>query len=186
MAAEVFVPNAREKYRQRPSELEALLLSSYITDYHVLTRTEAERSRHLAEALFDRAGRPVLARTKPLIPRYRYLTPSNGEDYFFQYLLLHVPFRDTAELLSVTNQTRTYHEECILRGLLEQAEDAETLLREAYQRGFDPLQLVAQARRLVIDSIATKEKARCILQELGIDKVRAQSHACDPQTILHS
>ena len=60
------------------------------------------------------------------IPRWRFLTPLDGEQYYYQQLLLNVCFRKEDDLLSDNNMSKTYKEECFLRNIIKQEEDALT------------------------------------------------------------
>ena len=47
----------------------------------------------------------------------------NGNEYYYQVLLLNVPFRSEGELISDPNASGTFKEECFLRNLVRQFAD---------------------------------------------------------------
>ena len=81
----------------------------------------------------DAQGRHVRQRLKEVIPRWRLL---DGEEYYYQQLLLNIPFRREKDLLSDSNMSTTYKEECYLRNLIKQEEDALSSLEDAAKRNF--------------------------------------------------
>ena len=58
----------------------------------------------------DAQGRHVCQRLKEVIPRWRFLTSLDGEEYYYQQLLLNIPFRREKDLLSDSNMSKTYKE----------------------------------------------------------------------------
>ena len=72
---------------------------------------------------------------KAIIPRWRFLSALDGEEYHYQQLLLSGPF-GCKDLLSDSNVSRTYKEECYLRNLIKQEEDALSSLEDAAKRNF--------------------------------------------------
>jgi hypothetical protein len=56
-----------------------------------------------------------IKRNSPIVVRYNKLTPNDGEQFFYQLLILNISFRSINSLISNENISKTYHEECILR-----------------------------------------------------------------------
>ena len=85
----------------------------------------------------DKKGRHVCQRLKEIIPGWRFLSALDGEEYYYQQLFLRVPFRCEKDLLSDSNVSRTYEEECYyLRNLIKQEEGALSSLEDAAKRNF--------------------------------------------------
>ena len=59
---------------------------------------------------------------------------SDAENFFYNILLQHVPFRDESELFSTTNTGRSYILECKLRGLLDDVDSLLHYVQEYSQR----------------------------------------------------
>lgn len=78
---DVYIDGAREKYMQRPAELEDVLYTQYFSQYEVLPASKKEPQKRAQEfgTLIDLKQRRVLKRNKPLVCRTRFLTPVNGE-----------------------------------------------------------------------------------------------------------
>ena len=67
--------------------------------------------------------RVAAPRDSKVLPRWRFLTPLDGNEYYYQVLLLNVPFRSEGELISDPNASGTFKEECFLRNLVRQFAD---------------------------------------------------------------
>ena len=108
---------------------------------------------------------------KYVIPKVRCLTPLDKEDYYYyQQLLLEVPHRSDV-FLSSCNKTKTFHEECILRGIFAQGEDAEEALEHAARRNFDPERIQAIARRMLQEQICDHNIINSKLRGLNIGEI---------------
>ena len=67
--------------------------------------------------------RVAAPRDSKVLPRWRFLTPLDGNKYYYQVLLLNVPFRYEGKLISDPNASGTFKEECFLRNLVRQFAD---------------------------------------------------------------
>ena len=67
--------------------------------------------------------RVAAPRDSKVLPRWRFLTPLDGNEYYYQVLVLNVPFRSEGELVSDPNASGTFKEECFLRNLVKQFAD---------------------------------------------------------------
>jgi hypothetical protein len=70
----------------------------------------------------DLNGNVVVKRSNPVVTRYIRLDSIDGEQYFYQLLLLNINFRSFGKLISDANLTKTYKEEAIIRGLFYEDE----------------------------------------------------------------
>jgi len=122
------LPTARDKYCERPDDLEDLTVVEFTEKYEVFLRFETIPVSRREDAAHDHAGRWVARRNKEVVARWQYLLPEDGERFYLQQLILKVPFRST-EFLNPGNVSRTLKEECVLRGIMEQGEDAEQDLK---------------------------------------------------------
>ena len=96
----------------------------------------------------------VYKRTKPLIPWTHFLTALDGEEFYYQQLLWQIPFQDDRAILTTDNVTRTFKEECYLRGLFDYQDEVDTSLKEMKDRNFDPTQISRVERKMLIQEIA--------------------------------
>ena len=86
-------------------------------------------------------------RLKEVIPRWRFLSPLDGELYYYQHLLLNIAFRSEKDLLS-NNISKTY-KECYLRDVIKQ-EDAISSLEDAAKRSFSVHYIHRLAKMLIL------------------------------------
>ena len=131
---DIFLSSVRDKYQERPTELENLTLLQYAKHWEVFTKNIPKSSSD--KVYLDKKMRYIAERRKCLIPRERYLTPLDKEDYYYQQLLLRVPHHSDA-FLSNNNNT-TCREDCILRAIFAEEKDAEEALDYTARRHFDP------------------------------------------------
>ena len=89
---------------------------------------------------------------KEIIPRWWFLSALDGEEYYYQQLLLSVPFRREKDLLSDSNVSRTYKEECYLRNLIKQEEDALSSLKDVAKRNFSVHYIHRLAKMFIIQN----------------------------------
>ena len=95
-----------------------MTLPNYLTSYSVLSTDNAKIPKFAAENVrIDQNENKVIKRQKVLIPRYQFLTPLDGEKFYYQQPLLKVTYFSEAELLSGENGSHIYKEECYIRGL---------------------------------------------------------------------
>ena len=94
----------------------------------------------------DAQGRHVCQRLKEAIPRW-FLSPLDGELYYYQHLLLNIALRSEIGLLSNSN----IYEECYLR---KQEEDAISSLEDAAKRSFSVhyIHRLALAKMLILQN----------------------------------
>jgi len=163
----LYLPTLREKYCERPDELEAVTFIEYVEQHQCFQREEdiprarreppppptfvnqdydddddddnddndQQQQQHNDPAappvvLVDKAGRFVVKRVKEVTARWRYLSPTDGEPFYLQLLILKLPFRSTAFITPHENHTGTFKEECVLRELIVQGEEAEKQLQK--------------------------------------------------------
>jgi len=131
----VTLPTARDKYCERPDDLEDLTIVQFTEQYEVFLRFETIPVSRREDAAHDHAGRWVARRNKEVMARWQYLLPEDGERFYLQQLILKVPFWST-DFLSPGNVSRTLKEECILRGIVEQGEDAEQDLKRQIESDY--------------------------------------------------
>jgi hypothetical protein len=119
-----FLATALDLYGLRPLACIHLAYKPFFREYIVLRADRAPpRSSTLVGQTVDGSCR-VYAPAKPRIVRFSDPNPATKpEAYFYDLLLEHVPFRDESELLSASNKSRTYFEECKLRGIVSCLED---------------------------------------------------------------
>ena len=98
-----------------------------IADYNSISRG---RGLHV---YIDTQGRHACQMLKEVIPRWRFLTSLDGDEYY-QQLLLNITITRKKDLLSDSNVSKTYKEECYLRNLIKQMEDALCSLEDAAER----------------------------------------------------
>ena len=96
----------------------------------------------LPRVFTDVKGNRWSLRRRPSIPRWNFYLPygDDAEKHYLQKILLSSPFgkeAHDAKFLSPENDTRTYMEECIIRGLFSGYEDeAQETLNTAQARGY--------------------------------------------------
>jgi hypothetical protein len=167
-STDIFENGKLEYYMLRPDDTLFISMTypDFVMNYETVTECPKKSSYWK-----NGCGRYVVKRAKAVIPRWRFLSPDQGEPYYYQQLLLKVPFRSISELLSTNNVTKTYQEECYLREVASEEEDAEVALLDASRRGFDPSQLRALARRMLIAEVAPQARLNQILTELNAGNI---------------
>ena len=125
--------------------MENLTLLEYATQWEVFSKRSDIRKSRCDTVHVDLNQRYVARRLKFCIPRVRYLTPLEKEQYYYQQLLLRIPHRCDL-FLSSDNITQTFYEECFLRGVFKEGEDVEEALDHAARRNFDPERIQAIAK----------------------------------------
>ena len=85
-SSNVFCDSLREKYADRPVELEDVRYPDYLAKWEIYSDySSIPRSRRL-HVHTDAQGRHVCQRIKEVIPRWRFLSPLDGELYYYQHL----------------------------------------------------------------------------------------------------
>lgn len=90
---EIYEKAAREYYMSRPktAEYENITYPKYISEYNHTTPPNVPKYGLLTQC--DTLDNMVVyKRAKPLIPRTHFLTMLDGESFYYQHLLWHVPF----------------------------------------------------------------------------------------------
>ena len=148
---DIFVDGPREMYEKRPElpEFESMLYPTYICRYN-LVRKKPRRK----EPPTDADGRYVVKRLKPLIPGYRFLTVNDQDTFYYQQLLLKVPFRSENDLISVDNDSKTFKEECYLRELFIDKDELDVSFQEMKSRNFDPSQIAKIAKKMLHEGLS--------------------------------
>ena len=115
------MPTARDKYCERPDDLENLItIVEFTEQYEVFLRRETIPKSRVEGAVRDSAGRWVARRNKEVVARWQFLLPADGEKFYLQPLILRVPFRST-KFLSPENVSGTMKQECVLRASVAMA-----------------------------------------------------------------
>ena len=151
---EIFQPGHREYYMCKPKvePFITMTLPNYLTSYSVLSTNNAKIPKFAAENVWiDQNENRVIKRQNVLIPRYQFLTPLDGENFYYQQLLLKVPHFSEAELLSGENGSHTYKGKCYIRGLFESRDEIDVAFKEMKIRNFDPYSISKMARKMKFD-----------------------------------
>ncbi|XP_065068070.1 uncharacterized protein LOC135693492 [Rhopilema esculentum] len=100
--------------------------------------------------LVDRMGRRWKQRKVEAVARWRLylLNGENQENYYMQKLVLNLPLRKETPVISPNDVSKTYMEECAIRNLIEEQDDAMTALQDARQRRFSLACLPKMAQSL--------------------------------------
>ena len=146
---DVFCRGIRDHYIARPSSLESVTLKDFVANYEIFTKEEAIPVSRRELAISTRHGLFYVLRLKPVIPRWRFLSPADGEPYYLQQLILNMPHQST-DFISTNNASKLLKEECYLRGVLKQGEEVENAIEEAKSLHFNPASLERLARKLRI------------------------------------
>ena len=146
-STDIYCDTVREVYNERPYDLDEVNLRDFVRKYGVVTNVAYIPGYAKETFMLDFAMRYVYQRGKQVIARHRFLSPKDGEAYFFQKLLLSVPHRDE-NFISDDNNEGTYKEECYLRGLFDELDEVESAIKEATDRKFDPKFIAKLTREL--------------------------------------
>ena len=123
--------------------------------------------------LIDKKRRTIKKRKvgNEAIPRWQFFIPTGEqqEKYYEQKLLLNVPLtrEDIASIFSENNSSKTFLEECAIRGLLDEVNDGMNALKEANSRGFSMEQLQKLAQTLVDCNMLSNEASENFLGEVS-------------------
>ena len=170
-STDVFLDSFRDKYCARPESLDSINYQDYLAGWEVFTDISKVPMRRRSRSHKDKKDRVVAPRDKKVLPRKRFLTPLDGEDYYYQLLLIEVPFRSEGDLMSEDNVSKTYKEECFLRGLTKQDEDALASLEEASNRNFNIKYIHRIAKMLILKNMGAQEAVNEKLRGLGLGEV---------------
>ena len=140
---DIFYSNMLEKYMERPAELENAFYVDWAEKY-ILSRSSGSQTDdvrtqpHDRRTYVDLKGRKWKRCTTEAVARWKVCMPNseNQEQYYMQKLVLNTPLRKDTHSISKDNSSGTYMEECALRNLLSQGEDALATHHNARQRGF--------------------------------------------------
>ena len=204
---DVFYSNTLDKYMERPVELESVRYVEWAEKYMLARSGKApNRDRLVAQndcsdndddnkndhhdidnrklIFTDLKGREWKKRKTEAVARWKFFIPNgeNQEDYYMQKLVLNVPLRKESPIISAENQSGTYMEECAIRQLLLEEDDALNALDDARQRGFsiDRLRKMAQSLKdmewigqdefnMFIDEVETVHNANTECQKEVLD-----------------
>ncbi|XP_065058005.1 uncharacterized protein LOC135685854 isoform X1 [Rhopilema esculentum] len=192
---DIFYSNLLDKYMERPQQLENVLYVDWAEKY-LLDRSNNSRRSNLQQdddnsdeedtsdvrpaVLVDRMGRRWKQRKVEAVARWRFYLPNgeNQENYYMQKLVLNLPLRKETPVISPNNVSKTYMEECAIRNLIEEQDDAMTALQDARQRGFSLARLRKMAQSLrdmdwigedefntFIDEVTTAHRADAVEDE---------------------
>ncbi|XP_065054148.1 uncharacterized protein LOC135682959 isoform X4 [Rhopilema esculentum] len=192
---DIFYSNLLDKYMERPEQLENVLYVDWAEKY-LLDRSNNSRRSNLQQdddnsdeentsdvrpaVLVDRMGRRWKQRKVEAVARWRFYLPNgeNQENYYMQKLVLNLPLRKETPVISPNNMSKTYMEECAIRNLIEEQDDAMTALQDARQRGFSLARLRKMAQSLrdmdwigedefntFIDEVTTAHRADAVEDE---------------------
>ena len=153
---EICQPGHREYYMSRPKvePFITMTLPNYLTSYSVLSTDNAKIPKFAAENVWiDLNENKVIKRQKVIIPRYQFLTPLNGEKFYYQQLLLKVPYFSEAKLLCWENGSHTYKEECYIRDLFESHDEIDVAFKEMKIRNLDPYSISKMARKMMLNNL---------------------------------
>ena len=87
----------------RPDELEQVKYPDYSAKWEIFADYNSVPQSRCLHVYNDAQGRHVCQRLKVVISRWKFLTSLDGEEYYYQQLLLNIPFRREKDLLSDSN-----------------------------------------------------------------------------------
>lgn len=111
-------------------------------------------------------------RTRQLpIPTFYQYNPigASSENYWHQKLLMKIPFDVISyqNIFSESNITKTFLEECAIRGLLDKEHEAKEFLKSAVKRGFSYSKLMKIAENFVDQEFLDEVTANEFLKEIA-------------------
>eukprot|EP00112_Aurelia_sp_Birch-Aquarium-sp1_P026726 Seg968.10 transcript_id=Seg968.10/GoldUCD/mRNA.D3Y31 product="hypothetical protein" protein_id=Seg968.10/GoldUCD/D3Y31 len=201
-STDVFYDNYLQKYMDRPIQLEHLLYPDWAANYAIARGASAEAAEDSEDSdgnsdqsdaeesilprgvLTDLKGRRWKRRTKEAVPRWKFYLPNgdNQENYYMQKLILNCPLRRNQDIFSEENQSKSYMEECTLRNLLSQEDDALNALHDAHQRGFSIRRLRRMAQQLVDANWIGEDEFNNFIDEVTTIQ-RANMHNAEEQEL---
>jgi ATP-dependent DNA helicase PIF1 len=203
-SGDVFYQNLLDKYLRRPKELASVLYLDFVR-FYIYARGKAlgggqssdeetdgkedcsmpvpaKKQRVVAKTFKDLDGRVVRERLgRPAVPRYRFFrmyVPGEQESYCLQKLLFKCAFTvdEVDKIISKENQTGTYLEECMLRGVLDKQSDALEYLQTVKGKGFSAKRIMNLANEMIVSGWLDSPEVDTILDTLGIDVDEAAFH----------
>ena len=119
-----------DKYQGRMPAHSDLTFTAYFRQFDVLTKRAPSLSAHLVGQDIHR--RFVYRRPSDVIVGFSDFNPmsGDGEAFFYNVLLKTVPFHDESSLISPGNVSKTYTEECRIRGHFRDEQDVIDLLAD--------------------------------------------------------
>ena len=185
-STDVFWDSFRDKYTARPDSLERVTYPEYLAEWEVFATLSKVPQRRRDRSLVDRKERVAAPRDSKVLPRWRFLTPLDGNKYYYQVLLLNVPFRSEGELISDPNASGTFKEECFLRNLVRQEEDALDALDKACRRNFSIQYIHRMAKMLILQNVEAQEAVNRKLRDMGLGDVSLADDSQDPGVLSSS
>ena len=194
-SGDIFYSNLLDKYMKPPEQLENVLYVDWAEKY-LLDRSNNSHSSDLGQdddssgeedasdirpaVLVDRKGRRWKQRKAEAVARWRFYLPNgeNQENYYMQKLVLNLPLQKETSVISPNNVSKRYMEECAIRNLIEDQDDAMTALQDARPRGLSLARLRKMAQSLrdmdwigedefnrFIDEVTTAHRADAVEDE---------------------
>ena len=102
-STDVFWDSFHDKYTARPDSLERVTYQEYLSEWEVFATLSKVPQRRRDRSLVDRKERVAAPRDSKVLPRWRFLTPLDGNEYYYQVLLL-----DPGVLSSSTGNDQTF------------------------------------------------------------------------------
>lgn len=156
---DIYYSTLLDKYLQRRNGLEDVTYPDFVSKYYVDTRKRKEEESSGDEDDEGKASKVIYRERKAgreAIPRFFNYAPygASQENYCLQKLLKTIPF-DVVSILSIispNNQSKTYMEECLIRGVVTTESEATDYLTSAAKRGFSLDRLYSIAEKLVAEN----------------------------------
>ena len=126
----IFKDSILDHYLNRSVDVvfDNVTLFKYVENFEIFT--DAQRSvpvKREKGVYYDKQNYRIVQRAKSIITRCVVTYKLDGEKHYDQKLVLNVSFRSIEELISDSNHTKTYREECTVRGLLYEQEDSDNI-----------------------------------------------------------
>ncbi len=163
-STDIFYANLWEKYLDRPDTLKDVLYPDMMKKYTYNVNDGRKNT------LTDKKGRKVALRQHEVVVRWCFFLPHSDrqEQHYEQKLMLNLPLtsHDVKNIISPTNKTKTYLEECALRGLLNKEQDAMLALQNAGKQGWDLTKLKELAEEMIKNKWLDEISATTFLKEI--------------------
>ena len=121
---DLYVARPLKDRHGNPTNLEHVTFTDYFEQFCCAKVSD----KHIDLIGKDAFGNRVCRNKQLQLVRYTNYSHKQAEGFFFNLLLHHVPFTSEAMLLSATNASRTYFEECHFRGLINNKNDLHKLM----------------------------------------------------------
>ena len=164
-----------------PTALSRVTYPEYLAEWEMFATLSKVPQRHRDRSLVDRKERVAAPHDS-----WRFLTPLDGNEYYYQVLLFNVPFRSEGELISDPNASGTLKEECFLRNLVRQEEDALDALEKACRRNFSIQYIHRMAKMLILQNVEAQEAVNRKLRDMGLGDVSLADDSQDPGVLSSS